>query len=353
MNLYYITLTYNQARLLSESQKDSSWFLPERFSLEDYSYEISPDDHVMVALKTKRAEHLSRICILQTSFTSWEPELMHNFSERVLSFQPELQSLILDPTSQVCRESQALDASVASLMTLFQREIQAQQSFQTERYGKRIQMVSDKFVSVQREITTKKQEHERRIQALQELCRNYDGIVANADDVFLKFQSHIKTVNSNIEDIQACISRCFDNPQSISFTDRIKHGFGEFGSDWRSKGFRGSIEEQKQNLQAKVDQQLKRPEEFYANTSTNRKKYIDCLKSEATNAISQAKKLSEDYLNALTQPLDAPLQASKEFTVWLVAEVKKLADFFDHTMNPELDAVSKFVTENPAFSESR
>jgi hypothetical protein len=310
-------MTNVQAFQLSESQKDCSWFLPEHFSLEEYSFEISPDDDAMVGLKNKRDEYLSRVRVLRTSFTSWEPESMQIFLQNIFSFQAELQSLNLDPTSSVFRESQALDASLASLIPLFQQETQAQEHIQNERYGKRIQMVSNELADRMRKLTTKKQEHASRIHTLQMLHKQYEGIVADADAIFETYQSHIKTVNTNIEDTQACISRCFDNPQSISFTDRIKHGFGEFGSGWRSKNFRGRIEEQRKTLQAKVDHQLKQQELFYVNTSISRSEDICRLKSEATKLMCDTKKVLEDYLHALSQPLETPLKANQEFTLWL------------------------------------
>jgi hypothetical protein len=310
-------MTNVQALQLSESQKDCSWFLPEHFSLEEYSFEISPDDDAMVGLKNKRDEYLSRVRVLRTSFTSWEPESMQIFLQHILSFQAKLQSLNLDPTSSVFRESQALDASVASLIHLFQQEAQAQEHIQNERYGKHIQMVSNKLADKMRELAAKKHEHARRIHTLQTLYKQYEGIVADADDIFVTYQSHIKTVNTNIEDIQACISRCFDNPQSISFTDRIKHGVGEFGSGWRSKNFRERIEDQRNTLRAKVDNQLKQQELFYVNTSIGRREDICRLKSEATKLMCDSTKMLEEYLHALSQPLETPLKANQEFTVWL------------------------------------
>jgi hypothetical protein len=364
-------MTNIQALQLSESQKDCSWFLPEHFSLEEYSFEITPDDDAMVGLKSKRDEYLSRVRVLRTSFTSWEPESMHAFLQTVFSFQAELQSLNLDPTSIVFRESQALDASVASLIPLFQQEAQAIEHFQNERYGKHIQMVSNKLGDIMRDLEKKKYEHASRIHTLQMLHKEYEEIVANADDIFVTYQSHIKTVNASIEDIQACISRCFDNPQSISFTDRIKHGFGEFGSGWRSKNFRGSIEDQRKTLQAKVDDQLKQQELFYVNTSIGRSEDVCRLKTEATNLICDTKKILEDYLHALSQPLEAPLKANQQFTVWLqdrfsplfillffepdlfCKRIKSLVDCHDSSMIEKFDAACKFVVDDPAFSESR
>jgi hypothetical protein len=272
---------------------------------------------VLAALNDKNNENLSRFSALQAAFKNVEPNMMQRFSQLVLSFEAELQVLNLDPATTVYSEFQALTDSAASLEPLFLQESQVIATFSNERYGKRIQDILSKSDSIMNQIADRERDHKKRIQSLQQLRADYDGMAADADNVFNMFQAHIKRVNTDIEDIQASIQRCFDNPQSISIIQRIPFGLDCMASDTRSKNFRRSIEQHRQLLQTKVDQKLMRPQSFFLNSSQSRSAALDDLKSVALDAIGEAQQLLERYLNELQQPLEHPLKASPEFTDWL------------------------------------
>jgi hypothetical protein len=272
---------------------------------------------VLAALNNKNNENLSRLSALQAAFKNVEPNMMQRFSQLVLSFEAELQFLNLDPATTVHSEFQALTDSAVLLEPLFQHESQVIATFSNERYGIRIQDILSKSDSIMNQIADRERDHKKRIQSLQQLRADYDGMAADADNVFNMFQAHIKRVNVDIEDIQASIQRCFDNPQSISIIQRIPFGLDCMVSDTRSKNFRRSIEQHRQMLQAKVDQKLMRPQSFFLNSSQSRSATLDDLKSVALGAIGDAQQLLERYLNELQQPLEHPLKASPEFTDWL------------------------------------
>jgi DNA repair exonuclease SbcCD ATPase subunit len=272
---------------------------------------------VLAALNDKNNENLSRFSALQAAFKNVEPNMMQRFSQLVLSFEAELQILNLDPATTVYSEFQALTNSAASLEPLYLQESQIIATFSNERYGKRIRDILSKSDSIMNQIADRERDHKKRIQSLQQLRADYDGMAADADNVFNMFQAHIKRVNTDIEDIQASIQRCFDNPQSISIIQRIPFGLDCMASDTRLKNFRRSIEQHRQLLQTKVDQKLMRPQSFFLNSSQSRSAALDDLKSVALVAIGEAQQLLERYLNELQQPLEHPLKASPEFTDWL------------------------------------
>jgi hypothetical protein len=301
---------------LHESQRDLASLSPGHVHLEAYSFDIAPDDDVMVALNRKRAEILSRISILQTASQNWEPELMLLFHQRVLQFEAETQSLSSDPALVVISGFQSLIASQELFQSLFHRESEVIAKFQDERYGKIIEELFKRIGLIMNRISMCAQDHRQRIQCLQQLRSEYSEMAADGDRIFHIFQARIKDVNADIEDIQASIQRCYDNPQSISIIQRIPFGFDSFASELKSKNFRGSVAEHQKRLQAKADQKLKRAQFFYKNSSYERKSTLDSLKSDADSVVSDAQKLLELYLNDLNQPLDAPLKASQEFCEW-------------------------------------
>ena len=142
-------------------------------------------------------------------------------------------------------------------------------------------------------------------------------MVSDADSIFVKFQVHIKDVNSSIEDLQSSLQRCFDHPHSISILDRIPAGVKSFGSDFRSKNFRSDIDKHQKRIQDISDQTLAQPRSFYLNSSADRMRALEALNTEAGNVLSQATKALEQYLNDLKSPLPPPLKAKREFTEWL------------------------------------
>ena len=310
-------MTQIQVNQLNESQRETSWFMPDDFHLEVYSFEIDSEDEAMVALNKKRAQLLSRICVLQTAFREWEPELIQKFHQHALSFEVESQCLHLDPTAVVSCGFQALNASLESFQSLFVRESEVISKFQNERYGKIIEELFKRIGFAMNQMTACSQDHRNRIQNLMRLRSEYDEMAADADKMFLKFQARIKDVNADIEDIQANIQRCYDNPQSISIVHRIPFGLDCVASEMKSKSFRAIIEQHKKMFQAKSDQSLTRPQSFYVNSSNDRKVTLDGCKSDADHVIDEAQKLLELYLQALNHPLEAPLKASRDFTEWL------------------------------------
>lgn len=300
-----------------DSQQDLSTLSPGRVNLEAYSFEIDAEDEVMVALTRKRAEFVSRVSFLQSAFQNWEPELMQKFHQRVILFEVESQSLNLNPTPFILSGLHALNASLEVFQPLFVQESEMIERFQNERYGKTIEQLFKRIGFIMNRISACAHDHHQRIQCLQQLRSEYNEMIGDYDRIFHIFQSRIKDVNADIEDIQASIQRCYDNPQSISVVQRIPFGFDCVASELRSKNFRGSVEQHQEKLQAKSDQKLKRPQFFYLNTSHDRKAALDSLKTDADSVISDARKSLETYLNELNQPLDAPLKASREFLEWL------------------------------------
>ncbi len=308
-----------------DSQREEALSSLGHLNPEAYSFEIDPDDEAMVALNSKRVGHMSRISVLRAAIHGSEPELVQNFHQRGLLFEAELQSLNSDPAPIVLSGCRELDASLQSIQTLFVRESEVISKFQNERYGKPIEELFKSMGSIMNGISTCAQDHHQRIQVLQQLRSEYNEITCDSDMIFHKFQARIKSVNAEIEDLQAKIQRCYDDPQSISIVQRIPFGIDCVLSEAQFKKFRASIEQHQQKLQAKIDQKLKRPQGFYSNSSLDRKAALDSLKSDADGVVSEAQRVLEIYLNELNQPLDAPLKASREFCEWLKSRLAAIA----------------------------